>query len=251
MPKSYEAKTMIAPKYLTPTAILDSDHPAIMDYARNVTRRTGNDPVSQAAALYLAVRDGIWYDPYVPFHRDIDYRASRVLASGRGFCVSKAALLCALARACAIPSRLGFATVRNHLATRQLIEHLGCDLFVYHGFTEFFLNDCWIKATPAFNAELCRRHQVAPLEFDGRRDSIFQPYNSANRPFMEYVSYHPSCADVPVKTILAEWENVYGKDRVQGWIEILEQSGDPSSPRPIRNFDTEEILVGDTDAYRR
>ncbi len=237
---------MINRKYLTPTPILDSGHPAIIDYARKVTRGAGKDPVPQAAALYLAVRDQIWYDPYVPFHRDQDYQASRVLKSGRGFCVSKAALLCALARACGIPSRLGFATVRNHLATRQLIEHLGCDLFVYHGFTEFFLQDRWIKATPAFNAELCRRHQVAPLEFDGRRDSIFQPFNAANRPYMEYVIYHPSCADVPVKAIVAEWKKIYGKDRVQGWIDIFEKSAESSGPTRIRDFDTEEILGGET-----
>jgi len=47
-------------------------------------------------ALYYAVRDGIWYDPYYPFYLPEHYRASNVLKSGRGYCVCKASLLCAL-----------------------------------------------------------------------------------------------------------------------------------------------------------
>jgi transglutaminase-like putative cysteine protease len=88
------------PIYLTPTEIIDSNHPKIQ----------------RAVLLYLAVRDGIRYDPYTPFHLPEHYRASAVLERGRSFCVPKVSLLCALGRACAIPSRAGFATVKNHLA---------------------------------------------------------------------------------------------------------------------------------------
>ncbi|OQX24070.1 MAG: transglutaminase, partial [Desulfobacteraceae bacterium IS3] len=123
--------------------MLDSGHEEIIGYAERVTRDAENDPISKAVSLYYAVRDGIWYDPYYPFYLPEHYRASNVLRSGRGFCISKAALLCALGRACNIPSRVGFATVRNHIATKQLIEFMGSDLFVYHGFTEFYLNGKW------------------------------------------------------------------------------------------------------------
>ena len=162
--------------YLRPTAILDSDHPRIAAFARQSAGQV-TDPVEQAVRIYYAVRDGIRYDPYYPFYLPEHYRASNVLASGRGYCVCKASLLCALGRSLGIPSRVGFATVRNHLATKQLIEFIGSDLFVYHGYTDFFLEGKWVKATPAFNKELCVRHRVAPLEFDGREDSIFQPFN--------------------------------------------------------------------------
>ena len=73
--------------------------------------------------------------PYYPFYLPEHYRASNILKSGRGFYISKAALLCALERACGIPSRVGFATVRNHLATQKLIDFIGSDLFVYHGYS--------------------------------------------------------------------------------------------------------------------
>ena len=155
-------------KYLSPTAIIDNDHQTIKDYAARVLKNTDGNPIAKAIKLYYAVRDAIWYDPYLPFFRPEHYRASNVLKKGRAFCVGKASLLCALGRVCGIPSRVGFATVRNHLATKQLLEFLGSDLFVYHGFVEFYLDHKWVKATPAFNIELCRKHSVIPLEFNGR-----------------------------------------------------------------------------------
>lgn len=224
-------------RYLAPTAILDFEHAEVAAFAREHTRGICT-PVDRAVSLYNAVRDGIWYDPYSPFYRPEHYRASRVLAAGRGYCVQKAALLGALARAVGIPSRFAFATVRNHLATRQLLEFLGTDLFVYHGVVELYLEGKWVKATPAFNAELCRRHRVAPLEFDGRSDSIFQSYNLDHQKFMEYVAFHGTHDDIPVAELVAAWREAYGPERVQGWIEALE------SKRPVgpRRFEAEDVV---------
>jgi transglutaminase-like putative cysteine protease len=208
--------------YLKPTAIIDSDSKPIIEHARGVVDEA-DKPVERAVKLYYAVRDGIRYDPYYPFYRPEHYRASNVLQHGRGYCVPKTSLLCALGRACGIPSRVGFATVRNHLSTQQLLDLLGSDLFVYHGFVEFFLEGKWVKATPAFNAEICKRHNVEPLEFNGHGDSIFQAYNSEKKKFMEYVAFHGSYADIPVERIVAAWEEAYGQSRVAGWIELFEK----------------------------
>jgi transglutaminase-like putative cysteine protease len=222
---------------LDATEIIDCDHPDIRAFARDVAGDV-KDPVEKAVRLYYAVRDVIWYDPYYPFYLPEHYRASKVLSGRRGFCIPKVSLLCAAGRACGIPSRAGFATVRNHLATRQLLEFLGSDLFVYHGFTEFFLEGKWIKATPAFNRELCERHGVAPLEFNGREDSVFQPYSTDMRKFMEYVEFHGSFADIPVQEIVRAFKTAYGEDRVQSWIDGFETSGNIRRGR----FDTEDIV---------
>ncbi len=205
------------PQYLRPTAIIDSDSRAVRAFAGQITAGC-DDPAQKAVSLFYAVRDGIWYDPYVPFHLPEHYRASRTLSRGRGFCVPKAALLCALGRACGIVSRLGFATVRNHLTTQKLAEFMGTDLFVYHGYTEFFLHERWVKATPTFNIELCRRHRVDPLEFDGVNDAVFQSFDREKRLFMEYVEDHGAYADVPVASIIAAWKSAYGSSRVEAWI---------------------------------
>jgi len=229
---------LIDKKYLVSTAIMDSDHKKIIQFAGDVIASAQDEPVEKAVKLYYAVRDGIWYDPYNPFYLPEHYRASNVLEGGRGFCVSKASLLCALGRACGIPSRVGFATVRNHLATRQLIEWMGCDLFVYHGYMEFYLEGKWVKATPAFNIELCKKHKVMPLEFNGREDSIFHAYNLENRKFMEYIADHGTYADIPVDIIVSEWEKAYGKDRVGNWIKAIEKSGG----KTMRDFYTEDVI---------
>jgi transglutaminase-like putative cysteine protease len=223
--------------YLTPTAIIDSNHESIQDFATKISNGM-IDPVEIAVKLYLAVRDGILYDPYSPFYLPEHYRASYVLKRGRSFCVPKASLLCALGRACGIPSRIGLADVRNHLATKQLIEFIGSDLFVYHGFVEFYLEGKWVKATPAFNIDLCKRHHVPPLEFNGREDSLFQPYNSKNQKFMEYVAFRGVYPDVPVDQIVDAWKEAYGEDRVKDWIKRFEEGGE----RSLSNFEREEVL---------
>jgi len=224
--------------YLMPTSIIDSDHKRVCDFAMETIDGSKN-PVDRAVKLYLAVRDGILYDPYSPFYLPEHFRASYVLKRGRSFCVPKASLLCALGRASGIPSRVGLADVRNHLATKQLIEFIGSNLFVYHGFVEFYLERKWVKATPAFNSSLCRRHKVLPLEFNGREDSLFQPYNMDNQKFMEYIKIHGTFADVPVDDIVMGWKKAYGEERVQAMIRSFGQKGDQS----LSDFEKEDVLI--------
>lgn len=222
--------------YTTPTDIIDSDHPLVQEYARRAAKGA-TDPVKIAKGLYLAVRDGIRYDPYAPFHLPEHYQASQVIRRGRQFCIPKAALLCALARVYAIPSRLGFANVKNHLATRQLLEYVGSNIFVYHAFTELYLDGRWVKATPAFNRELCERFQVSPLEFNGREDSLFQLYNEENLLYMEYLEFLGTYADVPVAQIIAAFRLTYGDERVDYWIRMSQEREKES----VSPFEREEI----------
>ena len=225
-------------RYLRPTSIIDSDHPSLKAFVEEAAGGA-TDPVDRAIRLFLAVRDGIRYDPYTPFHLPEHYRASNVLKKGCGFCIPKASLLAAAGRAAGIPSRVGFATVKNHLATRQLLEFMGSDLFVYHGFVEFYLEEKWVKATPAFNAELCARHRVLPLTFDGRHDALFQAYNDEHRRFMEYVEDLGTYDDIPVDAIVKGFERVYGKERVAAWIRVSETGGESS----LRDFSKEDVVT--------
>jgi transglutaminase-like putative cysteine protease len=184
-------------RYLRATAFLDAEHPAIRELA---TRAIGDarEPIERAVRLYYAVRDGLRYDPYSVDLSPEGMTASAIVARGRGYCVAKATVLAAAARAAGIPSRLGFADVRNHLATPRLLEMMGTDVFYYHGYTELLLEDRWLKATPAFNVELCERFGVRPLEFDGRKDSIFHPFDAGGRRHMEYLTDHGTRDDLPL-----------------------------------------------------
>ena len=194
-------------EFLSPGHYIDSNHPAVIEFARRHVK--GSSDVERAVSLYYAVRDGIRYNPFLDFSRDTAFQGSQCLATGEGFCIGKAALLAACARAVGIPARVGFADVKNHLTTARLAERMGTDLFVYHGFAELWLEGKWVKATPAFNLELCRKFRVKPLEFDGRNDSIFHPFDADDRRHMEYLRSRGSYADVPVAEIQQVFRETY------------------------------------------
>ena len=208
-------------EYLSPTYYIDCEHPDIVGFVNQNVKKS-QTAVEKAISLYYAVRDGIRYNPYSMLPEKKTMRASYILKQKEGYCVAKAVLLAACARNQQIPARLGFADVKNHLNTARLKELMGTDTFFYHGFTELFLNDQWVKATPAFNLELCNNFNVNPLEFDGTEDSVFHPFDKSGNKHMEYVKDHGSFADLPWDQILTDAKKAYPK-----YFEELEnRSGD-------------------------
>jgi len=196
-------------EFLAPGELIDSGDTDVRAFAE-ARAASANDEISRAVKLYYAVRDEILYDPYYTGAAPRFFRASDCLRALRGFCIPKAALLAAAARVLEIPARVGYADVRNHLVTKRLRELIGGgDLIIWHGFTELYLEGRWVKATPAFNRNLCERFGVVPLEFDGRQDSLFHPYDRAGRLHMEYVRQRGSFADVPYQTLLTELGRAY------------------------------------------
>jgi transglutaminase-like putative cysteine protease len=193
--------------YLKPGRFVDSDHPAVIRFSQE--HATGRTAREKAVSLYYAVRDRIRYNPFQNFTLDDTYRGSVCLERGVGWCVPKAALLAACARAAGIPARVGYADVRNHLTSPELTATMGTDLFVFHGYAELLLDGKWVKATPAFNLSLCTRFRVKPLEFDGTEDSIFHPFDEDNRRHMEYVRDRGNFADVPVAEIKRVFSETY------------------------------------------
>jgi transglutaminase-like putative cysteine protease len=194
--------------------LVDSEHPEVQRFAREHAR--GDGQRTRAVALYLAVRDGLRYDPYridLSLH---GMKASTALAQGYGWCVPKAALLAAACRAAGIPARVGYADVRNHLSTERLRRSMGSDLFVWHGYTDIWLDGGWRKATPAFNIELCDRFGLLPLEFNGHDDSLYHPFDRAGNRHMQYVAQHGSFDDVPLARILAAFALHYPHLALQG-----------------------------------
>lgn len=195
-------------EYLEPGRFIDSDHPALVEFAE-MSRGSSRDPRQQAISLYYQVRDQIRYNPYT-FSRDPEtLKTSHALLKGESYCVPKAALLAACARHCGIPARIGLADVRNHLSTPKLLAMLRSEVFAMHGYTELYLDGCWLKATPAFNLALCRMFKVEPLEFDGRSDSVFHAFNAEGARYMEYLRDHGQFADVPEELFFSHLASCY------------------------------------------
>jgi transglutaminase-like putative cysteine protease len=196
-------------QYLRPTYYIDSDASEVVAFAR-ASVGINDFSLKKGIALFYAVRDKIRYDPY---RIDLDnreaFKASVIISRGYGYCVAKAIVLAATARASGIPSRLGFADVRNHLTTERLRQLMKTDTFIFHGYTELFLENRWVKATPTFNLSLCDKFGVNPLDFDGRTDSLFHPYDREGKRHMEYINDHGHFADVPYERIVASFREHY------------------------------------------
>ena len=192
---------------LAPTTLIDSDHAAVIAFARE--HGQGSDERERAVALYHAVRDGFRYDMYRVDLTPQGMKASSVLALGHGWCVTKAALLAASCRAIGIPSRVGYADVRNHLSTERARQALKTDLFIWHGYTDVWLAGAWRKATPAFNHTLCERFGLKPLEWNGIDDSLYHAYDRAGNRHMEYVHQRGSFDDMPLAQIVADFAVSY------------------------------------------
>jgi transglutaminase-like putative cysteine protease len=198
-------------QYIQPSPTIDFNNTSVVKFA---TENSGNsnDPREKAVSLYYAVRDTIRYDPYSMNLSIEGLRASTTLNTGRGWCVAKAILLAGCCRFLGIPARLGFADVRNHLTTARLREVMKTDVFFWHGYTSIYLGGLWVKATPAFNIELCERFRLKPLDFDGIKDSIYHPFDLEGNKHMEYLRYRGEFADVPIDQIIDTFHREYTLD---------------------------------------
>jgi len=96
--------------FLQPAIFVDSDHPAVIEFAHRAGGKDGTD-LEKAVRLYYAVRDEFRYDPYGVEMTEYGMKGSTVLERGNGFCITKGALLAAACRVLGIPTRLGFADV--------------------------------------------------------------------------------------------------------------------------------------------
>lgn len=206
--------------YLGTTWFIDSRHPRVREFAEGASEGADTD-IRIARQLFTTVRDGLRYSPYTARLNDPDnLRASSTLTVPATWCVPKAVLLAAAARARHIPARIGFADVKNHLSSEKLSRLMGTDLFLWHGYTEMFLEGRWVKVSPAFNAELCARFGVVPIDFDGVHDALMHAFDGDGTRFMEYVNDRGVYTDVPYEQMTREI-----RSRYPGLVSTLDGAG--------------------------
>jgi transglutaminase-like putative cysteine protease len=209
--------------FLCSTAVIDFESGLVQKFIAEHSTADSSD-LDRVISLYYAVRDGIRYDPYTISSDLADYSASHTLKTGLGWCVTKAILFAACCRAVGIPARLGYADVRNHMSTENLRRLMGTDIFYWHGYTDVYLNRKWVKATPAFNIELCNKFRLKPLEFDGLEDSIYHPFDLDGKKHMEYLNYHGEFADLPFDRMMNDFARFYpGFTKLQGQGDFLRE----------------------------
>lgn len=175
------------------------------DLVQNLIAEFVDESISdqqKAIAVYTKIRDDWKYDPYSISLSKETYTASSIANKPTGNCVEKSILLIACLRGLGIPARLHLGKVKNHIAVERLTEKFGSNELTPHGMVNVFLDNKWIKVSPAFNASLCERLNVEPVDFDGENDSFLQQYNSEGSQFMEYTDDYGHFEDVPLEFML-------------------------------------------------
>ncbi len=198
---------------LKATPIIDSDHEAVRTLAKGLTA-SFHDDAAKARSLFYFVRDSIRYNAYMISTHAEDFVASTVLARESGYCVQKAVLLAALARAAGIPSRLVFAKIRNYKAPSELALQTGLDnVFPRHGYTQLFIQGRWTSVAPTLDRELCERIGVPVVEFDGVNDAMLPPRDLAGNPYIEYIEKYECHADLPFAWLRERIVLIWGEKR--------------------------------------
>ena len=193
--------------YLKPTYYFDFDNDLIQNLISEVKKDDSKN--NQAIRIYTKIRDEWLYDPYHISFSKQKYSASHIAQKTTGNCVEKSILLIACLRALNIPARLHLGKVKNHIAVERLEEKFGTNELTPHGMVNVFLNNKWLKMSPAFNATLCEKFNVEPLEFDGYTNSYLQQYNTQGDLFIEYLEDYGHFNDVPLKFMIENLKTHY------------------------------------------
>jgi len=187
-------------RYLKPTYFLNSENCKIRDTSVQLTSNC-NTSVEKAVNLFNFVRDKIPYSFYMSSVFEEDFKASRILEWGKGFCVQKAVLLTALSRAAGIPSRLCFACIRNNRLPENVKTINGDNIFERHGYNQFYIDEKWISAVAAFDKNLCEKHQLPVVNFNGKDNAFLPEKDNNGNLYIEYIEYFNPSEDVPFEWV--------------------------------------------------
>ncbi len=197
-------------QYLQPTEFLDFNRDRVKNKANEITKGLKSDK-EKAIALFYWTRDNIKYNMYT-YNPKIkaNLKASVTLRRRNGFCMSKAVLLSALARAVGIPARVRMVDIINHKISLKIVELMQTKVFHCHGISEILLNGNWIKLTPVFDKYTALKAGFVPLiEFDGYHDALFEPYDEEGNPFVEYVEDYGTYSELPIEKIVEIFTKAY------------------------------------------
>ncbi len=187
-------------QYLRPTFFIDCNTPSVMEKSGELTAGILQER-DKAVRIFNFVRDQIRYNVYSPRPSPEDFKASHVLARKEGYCVQKAVLLVALVRAARIPARLRFAEIRQHLVSPSFLEKRGSNIFPFHGLADLYIDGRWVKATPTYDSEYCKKAGVEPVTFDGENDALLPLYALDDRLNVEYLKDRGFFEDLPLDEI--------------------------------------------------
>jgi acyl-coenzyme A thioesterase PaaI-like protein len=203
---------------LESTKFIDATHPEIVQCVASIGIEDLS-PTERARKLFEFVRDQVRYEFMAKLGED-EYVASRVLADGKGFCVQKAVLLCALGRAAGIPSALVLSDLRDDTLPEKIVSAMGTNIMFHHGLNAFHLNGRWIKADASLSAVLASKKDYQLVEFDGTMDALQAATTLAGEPHCEYVRFHGLYVDLPFGQMMQAFMQAYAQADIAALAEM-------------------------------
>lgn len=195
-------------EYLQETEFFDISS----DYVQETLEKLELNGLSEketAIKLFYHVRDSISYSIKPVNLEKITYTASHVLQQKKSFCIPKAIALGTLARAVGIPSRIHFVDFINHRLSDDLEKMWGTKVMAAHCYTELYLDNNWVKATPALDKAICDRHNFKTVEFDGENDALLHSLDRDGNLHAEYVKDRGTLADMSIRLVASVFKEVY------------------------------------------
>lgn len=202
------ARTLDPASCLDPTPFVDSANRSIESLSRELTR--GLDQRIQAVRLFTYVRDEVHYEFRAKLSPP-EYVASYVLEQGRGFCVQKAVLLCALARAAHIPAALVISDLQDHTLPPKITAAIGTDTMFHHGLNALFLDGRWMLADASLSPDVVTRKRFRPVDFDGKGDALHSTTRLDGTPHAQYVRFHGMYADLDFESMMSQFAAAYAQ----------------------------------------
>lgn len=193
---------------LEPTRFLDCDTPSVETLAHRVCGE--GTAVQQAVRLFEHVRDAVQYEFRAKLTPE-EYRASRVLADGTGFCVQKASLLGALLRAVRIPAALVLCDLKDHTLPTRIVDAMGTDTMFHHGLNAIYLNGSWRLADASLSPDVVARKRYRRVDFDGERDALFPTTTLDGAAHAEVIRFHGMYADLPFDQMMRAFMAAYAQ----------------------------------------
>jgi len=96
---------------------------------------------------------------------------------------------------------------------------MGTNVFVFHGYNELYIRERWVKITPTFNLEMCKKVNLQPVEFDGHNDATFHAYDLNGQKHIEYTKDYGNFSDLPFEKMMTSFEAQYSEGMLKRWKE--------------------------------
>jgi len=194
-------------EFLKPTQFINSNHPTIIEKVNELIRSPDSPPY-KARTIFYFIRDQIKYEFKAKFVTE-QYIASNILQNGKGFCIQKAILFCALARAAGIPAGIYFYDIVDHTLPRGFVRLMQTNILYHHGITALFLNGTWYRYDATLHLSLVQKNKFIPVEFSPHQDCLMHDHTLTAQKHIEYLEEYGLFADVSFNQIMGWFRKGY------------------------------------------